>query len=341
MDHRVSIVIIGRNEAAGIAKCIDAATVAALQLGGAEMMYVDSNSTDGTVAIVESHGITVLALPDHLRQTPSAGRFWGSQHASGEFILFLDADTLIYPDFLPEAISYLDNDSTLGGVNGSIDDLNEAGEPVLDIDERFDDVSNVRWLRGPACFYRRKALIEAGSFNPDLATEEEAELGLRMVKLGWKLNVIPTMMACHTRCYHPNSLTMLFATFVRDIRSKRLGEITRTLAYAFRAGNGFAFCWLRLGTTILFAAWIFAIGACPLVPTKFSALVFPLGVGIGGVLALGVKKRSIAQAILFVPAKLLCLVDMFVGFPYLFVRRPSSRISDISQVNRGKVETSA
>lgn len=341
MDHRVTIVIIGRNEAAGIAKCIDAATAAALQLGGAEMIYVDSNSTDDTVTIVVNRGIKALPLPDHLRQTPSAGRFWGSQHATGEFILFLDADTLIYPDFLPEAISYLDRNPIVGALNGFIDDQNEAGEPVLDIDERFDGVANVKWLRGPACLYRRAALMEAGSFDPELATEEEAELGLRIAKRGWELKIIPTMMACHTRCYHPNSLAMLLATFDRDIRSGRLGEVTRTIARAFEAGNGMAFCWLRLNTTVLFTAWVIAFAGCFLLPASLSPWAFALGSAILGAVALSVKKRSVTQAALFVPAKLVGLVDLLVGVPYLFTRKQARLPLNLARVETNQAEATA
>ncbi len=66
----------------------------------------------------------------------------------------------------------------LRGVNGRIDDLNENGERLDGVEDRYDDIADVKWLRGPCCFYRRRALMECGSFDPQLAMEEEAELGL-------------------------------------------------------------------------------------------------------------------------------------------------------------------
>ncbi len=48
MKGELSIVIIGRNEEQGIAKCIAAAQTAASEIGGAEIIFVDSASTDMT-----------------------------------------------------------------------------------------------------------------------------------------------------------------------------------------------------------------------------------------------------------------------------------------------------
>ncbi len=321
MNHRVSIVIIGRNEESGIGKCIDAALVAAEQIGGAEMIFVDSNSTDNTVSEVHKYAVNVIMLDPDLRACPSAGRFAGSMAATGEFILFLDADTLIYTDFLRAAIDQFDAETTLGGVNGRIDDFTEAGEQVFEIDERSDDVMSVKWLRGPACFYRREALVQTGSFNPDVAIEEEAELGLRLVGNGWKLTVIPLPMAHHTRCYHGHSIESVLSTFRRDIHSNRLGEITRTIAWAFRAGNGFAFCWLRLKTTILFALWFSSIAVCLLLPEIVYPRVLIAVIVVLGCAAVLTKKASVSQTLLFIPAKILSLVDILAGLHKLNIKK--------------------
>lgn len=317
MEHNVSIVIIGRNEERAIGKCIDAALAAAKQIGGAEMIYVDSNSTDNTVAAVAKYGVRVVMLDKKLRACPSAGRYAGSLAATGEYILFLDADTLIYPEFLPKAIEHLKSDARLGGVNGRIDDLDETGSVVTEIDDRSDDIMDVKWLRGPSCLYRRTALLEAGSFNPELAIEEEAELGLRIVAHGWKLKVLPIPMSCHTRAFHPNSLRSTWATFRRDIRSQRIGEITRTIACARRAGNGVEFLRLRLITTIAFSGWLTVIAACALLPSAAYPRYIEASLFLLGAAAIFIKKRSIAQSITFAVAKTINLIDILVGIPFI------------------------
>jgi hypothetical protein len=334
MKHSVSIVIIGRNEERGIAKCIEAAKLAAAQIGGAELLFVDSASTDETVAIVKSLGVCVISLDPSLKLSPSAGRYAGSLRANGEFILFIDADTHVYTDFLPTALARLKTDPKLAGLNGRIDDLNEKGEMVEGFETRADGPVRVKWLRGPCCLFRRDALLSVGSFNPHLAVEEEAELGLRLCSAGWALELIPVPMGCHTRCFHHRSLTSVVEAFKRDIAVGRIGEITRTAAYAFGSGNGLEFCWLRLKTTIAFSAWLFLGAGCLFVPSGLRpAALF----AVASAMILGlvlVRKRSVGQTLLFFPAKFLCLLDVLAGVGKLRLKDPSAYFPDSSAPQR-------
>jgi glycosyltransferase involved in cell wall biosynthesis len=336
MEKTVSIVVIGRNEERSIGRCFEAALAAAEQIGGAELIYVDSRSTDNSVSIAESYGFRTVALPADMRLSPSAGRFVGSKIARGKFILFLDADTLIYRDFLPRAIAAFDHDRRLGGVNGRIDDFTEAGEPVSDVEELCDNEMDVKWLRGPCCFYRRKALIEAGSFNPELAMEEEAELGLRIINTEWWLKKIPLAMAKHTRCYHGDSLSSVFKTFARDYRANRLGEITRTISHAFISGNGVEFCWLRLKTTILFLCWLIMTLAALMLPSDFHPWKTAGLLAIIGVVALLIKKRGIYQTLIFVPSKVLNTVDILMGLHKIRIRETGIRRSGESVEHKAR-----
>ncbi len=314
--------MIGRNEAGSIAACIDAAQGAADQIGGAEMIFVDSASSDDTVEIVRSRGVRVLCLRPDSKLCPSAGRYIGSQYAAGEYILFLDADTLLYEDFLVRAIAHFDGDPSLGGVNGRLDDLNERGELLEGVEDRYDHIADVKWLRGPCCFYRKTALLDVGSFNPHAAMEEEAELGLRLISAGWRLKLVPIPMACHTRCYHLQTIGSLITTFKRDVDSGRLGEISRTIAYAFKAGNGLAFCWLRLKTTIIFLVWLALLVSTLLLPAYLSPGLVALALIVLGLFAVFARKRSVRQTLLFVPNKIFCIIDILAGAGKLSLTPP-------------------
>ncbi len=329
MNKRVSIVIIGRNEEKAIGECIGAAQIAAEQIGGAEIIFVDSASTDNTVSIAKSLGVRVVSLKPTMKLSPSAGRFVGSKYANGEFILFLDADTLVYKDFLPTAIEHFEKNENVGGINGYLDDLNEKGELLTDVEERFEDVANVEWLRGPCCFYRREALEKVGSFNPYLAVEEEAELGLRLVKNGWTLNIIPISMACHTRCFHLQTTRSLFSAFKRDIIVGRLGEITKTAAYTFKEGYGLAFCRLRLKTTILFIAWLLFGLICLFLPSFLYPQIVFLLITIIGLTAIFLKKRDLRQTFVFIPSKFLCFVDILAGLHKINLENPRKYFLDV------------
>ena len=314
MSKKISIVIIGRNEERGIAKCVAAAREAAAQIGGAEIIYVDSASTDETVAVARSLDVRVVSLDSGRKLCPSLGRHAGTQAADGEFILFLDADTLIYKNFLPVALEYFRQHPELGGVNGRIDDTDECGILFDGVEDRFETVAEVEWLRGPACFYRRAALTAVGSFNPHLLVEEEAELGLRLVRSNWRLSLLPIPMARHTRCYHNQTFAGIFHSLRRDIATGRFGEIFVTAVCAFRQGFGLKFCWLRLKTTIFFSAvMLLPIAGYFLLPATLHPEILCAAFIIFVFFKVWRKKRSLYQTALFFPAKFLCLINVLGG----------------------------
>lgn len=329
MKNELSIIMIGRNEETSIGKCVEAALRAADEIGGAKLIYVDSHSTDNTVAEVRRYAIDVRMLDGKLRPSPSAARHFGSRQTDSEYILFLDADTLIYAGFLRLALEQLRSDPTLAGINGRIKDTTANGEPVDGVDEVSDQPQYVKWLRGPCCLYRRSALLEVGSFDAELAIEEEAELGLRLIRAGWKLKTIPVPMAHHTRCHHPMSVGSLFSTFMRDLRYGRVGEITKTMLHALRAGNGVTFCWLRLKTTVLFLVWLFVVGAVVLlVPVHLRPGLVSMSLAMIGFLVILAKKRSLSQALLFIPTRVLTVVELLIGIRKIVPLPQKSLIQD-------------
>ncbi len=237
--------------------------------------------------------------------------------------MFVDADTIVYRDFLAAAISLFEENPTIGGINGWIDDTDENGVPLLNVESRSEQTVEAKWLRGPCCFYRRAALLEVGSFHPFIKVEEEAELGLRLVKKGWRLQIIPLPMACHTRCYHQQTAQSVISTFKRDVVSKRLGEVTNTIAHAFREGNGLAFCWLRLNTTIVFFGWLSVTFLALLLP----AFVYPKTVFavllISGLMMIALKKRDLTQSWAFILNKIFVLIDLLCGIHRIESKKPN------------------
>ena len=97
---RLSIIIPARNEAHNLPQLLESIQVQ--DLAAHEVIVVDDASTDDTAAVARAHGATVLAsapLPDGWR-----GKTWachqGAQAATGELLLFMDADTWFEPDGL-------------------------------------------------------------------------------------------------------------------------------------------------------------------------------------------------------------------------------------------------
>lgn len=106
----VSIIIPARNEAHNIARCVG--TALAADYGDFEVIVVDDASTDGTADVARASA----AGDPRLRVIPSEplpdgwfGKQWacatGARHATGELLLFADADTAHAPDLLPRLVA--------------------------------------------------------------------------------------------------------------------------------------------------------------------------------------------------------------------------------------------
>jgi glycosyltransferase involved in cell wall biosynthesis len=65
-----------------------------------EIIVVDNGSTDKGVEVVKQFSDPRIQLVSSPKQGPGAARNFGLGHAVGEWILFLDADDLLEPDYL-------------------------------------------------------------------------------------------------------------------------------------------------------------------------------------------------------------------------------------------------
>ncbi len=91
--RRVSVVIPARNEEANLGRTLSALFAQAPPGVELEVLVVDDGSTDETVAIACGAGARVILLgPRSLGGSPGAARNRGARAATGDPIVFLDAD---------------------------------------------------------------------------------------------------------------------------------------------------------------------------------------------------------------------------------------------------------
>lgn len=106
---RVSIVIPCSNDGKYLGEAL--ASARAQTHGDCEIIIVDDNSSDPAtrkqLAQLEASGQRVLHLPAD-RHGAAAARNLGISHASGKYILPLDADDVIAPDYVAKAAAVLD-----------------------------------------------------------------------------------------------------------------------------------------------------------------------------------------------------------------------------------------
>jgi len=191
----VSVVVIGRNEGERLRKCLSSVHAASWAGVAYEVIYVDSCSTDQSVAVARSFGAYTCVL----KADPCAAkaRNLGWQRASGEFILFLDGDTELQPDFVTAALEALQA-PTLCAAWGH----RREARPEQSIYTRVLDLDWV-YPAGPSLYFggdvlvRRTAIAQVGGFAPTLQAGEEPELCARLRAAGWKIEHLDVPMTQH------------------------------------------------------------------------------------------------------------------------------------------------
>jgi glycosyltransferase involved in cell wall biosynthesis len=189
----LSIIIIARNEEATLSQNLEVLLPEARQLN-AEVIVVDSASTDRTAQIARDHAVTLVQLQKGSLLTPAAARHVGSLFARGQYLYYMDGDMILVSGWLREGVRSL-ADTTVAGVAGRLLNVNPGDELSL---AREDDLplGDVETLHTSA-MYRRDVLLKTGGFNPFLRGEEERELGYRILMAGYRLKRLPVPMGYH------------------------------------------------------------------------------------------------------------------------------------------------
>jgi glycosyltransferase involved in cell wall biosynthesis len=204
-DPQWSVVVIARNEEGSITTCLES-VLHAFAARSYELIFVDSASTDDTVLIASRFPAKIICIPPTERLSPSLGRRTGAGHARGQWIMFLDGDCTVNADWIDEAGRILTEQPDLGALAGERVQILAASRSHAAAQYNYpypdQDYTAADFLSGSAV-YTRRALNETGGFNPYLRSCEEAELGARLRKAGFRLLRLRSTMSWHS-IKHPN-----------------------------------------------------------------------------------------------------------------------------------------
>ena len=112
-DFAYSVILPAYNEEALLPTTLSSLHLAMDSISSkGEIIVVDNNSTDNTKQIAKKYGARVIFEP--FRQIARA-RNCGARTAKSDFLIFLDADTILPPQLLQNAIGLLDKGRHCGG----------------------------------------------------------------------------------------------------------------------------------------------------------------------------------------------------------------------------------
>ena len=192
----VSVVVIGRNEGERLERCLRSVAGADWSSTRHELIYVDSRSTDSSAARARAQGAKVMVLDD---ASPCAAkaRNLGWRAALGNYVLFLDGDTELHPDFVQRALLTLAEPTLCAawGHRRESKPLQSLYTKVLDLDWIYPTGRTLYF--GGDVLVRRAALLQVDGFDPSLKAGEEPELCARLRGAGWEIEHIDAPMTRH------------------------------------------------------------------------------------------------------------------------------------------------
>jgi glycosyltransferase involved in cell wall biosynthesis len=177
------------------------ASVAAQRRDDVEIVCVDDGSTDAaTLAILDAAakrpGISVRRTPN---RGPSAARNLAVEHARGAYVLPLDADDWLAPDYLAKTVPILDAEPDVGivhtwiGLVGGHHGVWRTGPFAL-------PELLVRCTIHVTSLYRRALWVDVGGYDPEFVeTAEDWDFWLRAVSRGWTAREVPEVLAYYQR----------------------------------------------------------------------------------------------------------------------------------------------
>lgn len=191
---RLAIVIIGRNEGARFLTCLEA-----LPKGVAQVIYVDSGSTDGSVAAARAHGAEVVDLDRGQPFTAARARNAGiARIERAELVQFLDGDCALREGWIEAGLARLAADERLAVVCGRRRER-YPGASVFNrlCDWEWDTPTGPALACGGDAMMRVAALRDVGGYNGDLIAGEEPELCVRLRGEGWQIERLDAEMTWH------------------------------------------------------------------------------------------------------------------------------------------------
>jgi GT2 family glycosyltransferase len=225
MSVSVTVSLVTWNSLKYLPTCL--AHLRAQQDTSFELFVVDNASTDGTVEFLRQQSdLNLIELSYNSGYSEAHNQAISA--ASGDYVLVLNPDVFITPNFLAKMVKAMELDPLIGQVSGKlykINDVDQVGKSQIidstglffkpnlrhfdrgagEIDScQYEQTEFIFGVTGAAALYRKKALddsrVDGEYFDKDFfAYREDADLSWRMQILGWKALYTPNAIAYHIR----------------------------------------------------------------------------------------------------------------------------------------------
>ncbi|MFA6304952.1 MAG: glycosyltransferase [Patescibacteria group bacterium] len=218
----ISFIIPTLNEATVLERTLKA--LRQLRNVAYEIIISDGKSTDATLEIAKKYQAQVVEYTGLARQTIGQGKNMGAAVAEGEYLIFLDADVVIFEinDFIAKALKVFAEKNNVLGLTVFLKVLPEQAN-ILDkiifgiINGMYylaNNFLNIGIASGEFQMVRAASFKKLGGYNELLAAAEDQDFFARINKIG-RTYVEPSLSVWHTsRRAHKLGWPRLLATWI-------------------------------------------------------------------------------------------------------------------------------
>ncbi len=221
---KVSINLVTWNGAKYINDCLQ--SLFAQTMTDFSILVIDNNSADDTVEIILEKYPHLKVVRHRENLGFSKAHNQAIHWSKSDYVVVLNQDVVLEPDFLAKTIEFLDEHPKVGSVTGKILRLQEGNKTKYidslglqikrnhcfseigsgELDEmQYDAIEEIFGVSGAIGIYRRSALesikINNQFFDEDFSPvyKEDVDLAYRLRYQGWESYKVPSAIAYHDR----------------------------------------------------------------------------------------------------------------------------------------------
>lgn len=210
-----------------------------------EVIVVDGKSEDNTRKIVKEYSIKLkIKLFQSNKRNVCYQRNLGAKKGRGEYLIFMDADTKLFKNYLSTIKKTIEKNSYFFLTTYQLPDNNNRIDIFLSQMANYGleilKIVNKQMAPGYNFIIHKDIFLKIGGFNEKATFSEEHELSMRLLKSGIKLSIIPKKLLywSHRRLEKDGRLPIMIKYAFAAIYSILFGQITDK-NFAYKMGGDY------------------------------------------------------------------------------------------------------
>ena len=202
----VSVIIVNFNGIDFLKNCLSSLFEADYQ--NFECIIVDNNSSDESVEYVEDNFPKIKIIKLEQNMGFAKPNNIGAKKAKGEFLLFLNNDTIPKHDFISKLIEAMNQDPKIAICQSLLlkedETVDSAGDFIDTLGRAYSSKkipnrnSPILSARGASMMIRTDIFFDLGGFDRTFfVSYEDVDLGWRTWLLGYKVHIVPNSIVYH------------------------------------------------------------------------------------------------------------------------------------------------